>query len=117
VSEQARFREQSDGFVKLTITDEAGDEIPAGSINAIYWTLFDKETAQVINSRSNVAESSITSPHYVHLVPLDNVIVTATKAVETHVLEYLVGYNSDRGTGLSIRGKVEIPVDNLTKVT
>lgn len=111
------MQEGSDGFVELTFLDEEGEQLAANALTALSWTLFDKESGEVINGRQGVVETVEGNPHRIHLAPADNEILDATRTREIHVIEWLAGYDSDLGEGLSLRGRVEFPVVNLTKTS
>ena len=103
------FNEKETGYVTLVFTDEDGTAVTPDSAT---YTLYDEETAAIINSRNQTAIGSLASSVDLELESLDN-IVTTGKVKEAHILFVEWVYNTNK------LGKEEYRffVRNLTKVT
>ncbi len=116
MSEKVVIAEGQDAFVVLDMKDEDGVRLPVAAIAALTWTLRDAETGAVINGRAAVLTHPDANPYDLRLTPADNVIVTAAKAEELHRLEVLYTYDSARGSGLTARDVIALPVRNLSRM-
>lgn len=104
------FNEEETGFINLAFTDE--DEAAVTPDSATY-TLYDEETAGIINSRNATAIGALATSVDLELTPDDNIIVTAGNDTEAHILFVQWVYNTDKVGHEEFRFYVR----NLIKVT
>ena len=102
-----------------TLKDEKKNPIPAGSINTLTLTLYDRRTGNIINSRDGMDILNVNGGTVVgqgdfalELSPGDMVIVDSGLSREVHIALIKFTY----GTGKSGAHEVEIAVVNLVKV-
>ena len=93
--------------VTCDFTDEDGnDEIPT----AIVWNLVD-EDGETVNSRSDVAVSPPAAS--VDIVLSGDDLPAGGKENAKLYMDVEATYDSDLGSGLKIRGQIEIPVEGI----
>lgn len=97
-------------FVDITFKDE--DDVDAVPSTAVY-TLFDKLSGAVINSRSGVAVPGSGASRTIELTPADNAIQDETLDVEEHRL--YIKYTYGGGGAKTGSVEVQIHVANMAK--
>lgn len=86
-------KEGQDCDVEVTYYDPDGAVVqPADA----WWSLYDKDTRAVINSRENVNYTPGDSTEDIRLTTADNVIITSGRPMEYHTLE--IKFELDDGT-------------------
>lgn len=98
-----------------TVQDEAGAAIPGASLTTLTFTLYDKSTGTIINSRDHVDVKSMVDVAgllTLELKPADNVILDDSLGYEHHVALFEFTYGDDnRGTHVAA-----LLVQNVSKV-
>jgi hypothetical protein len=107
---QIQFKEEETGFINHVFTNQNEASVVP---NSATYTLYDKKTKAIINSREDVAIPGLAANVDLELEPDDNVIIDDTLDVEQHVLFVEWVYDTDK------QGKEELTFDviNLEKVT
>jgi len=100
--------EESTYIVAAAFTDEDGAPVSPVTVS---WTLTDIDGA-VINSRQDVSETPDTT---VNIVLTDDDLVVSGSS--TRVVTVSATYNSDYGTGLTLKAAATFNLENLVSVT
>jgi hypothetical protein len=100
--------EESTYVVTAAFTNEDGDPVIPSTV---VWTLSDID-GTIINSRENVAETPATTVNIV--LTGDDLAVSGSY---TRIVTVIALYNSDYGTGLSLKAAASFNLENLVVVT
>lgn len=103
----------NEGTTAIVICVFQDDQTPANPVvpNSAVYTLYDKSTGAIINSRNAVAVPTSGATGTIELTPADNVILDDGKSLEEHRLYVKYTYN---GTGTRTGGvDIQIPVFNV----
>lgn len=101
--------ERSSYFVRVQFKDETGAAVTPTEVN---WTLTDGR-GSVVNSREGVSETPAST---VVIALTDEDLSLANLVGETRYLLIEAVYDSDLGTGLSLRDQAQFTIDDLVKV-
>jgi len=102
--------EGSTALVQITFKDELG--VDANPDTATY-TLYNRATGAVINSRTAVSITGSTATRTITLTPADNAIIDTTLQLEEHRIFITFTY----GGGKTGTAEIQIVVVNLAKVS
>jgi len=109
---ETRANEESTFIITVSFLDEDNSSVTP---TAITWTLTDKD-GNIINSREDVSISTGTSVDVV--LTGDDLSLQSTESKKAkRVLTISATYNSDAGTGLSLKDEVTFYVTDLVAVS
>ena len=125
-----KINEESTGLIGAILYDENNDAVAQASINGFTVTLFERESGDVVNSRTAIdlydsgswnavsgMKATVDSAGNctVRLAADDNQIVSGSDEGEVHVIQITI--TTTGSLPVTINQEIEYYVQNLTKIT